>query len=90
MSKHELYFSKYCKHSSKIIEELNKYDMNNKFIQQTADPSKATEARIAYAVDIARDLAFVGMCLYIFKYPYGKFSLDKKPESTTQASEDQQ
>ena len=54
------------------------------------DPSKATEARIAYAVDIVRDLAFVGMCLYIFKYPYGKFSLDKKPETTTQASEDQE
>jgi uncharacterized membrane protein YphA (DoxX/SURF4 family) len=54
------------------------------------DPSKATEARIAYAVDIARDTAFVFMCLYIFKYPYGKFSLDKKPESTIQASEVQQ
>jgi uncharacterized membrane protein YphA (DoxX/SURF4 family) len=54
------------------------------------DPSKATEARIAYAVDIARDAAFVGMCLYIFKYPYGKFSLDKKPETTNQASEVQQ
>ena len=53
------------------------------------DPSKATEARIAYAVDIARDIAFVGMCLYIFKYPYGKLSLDKKPV-TTQASEDQE
>lgn len=54
------------------------------------DPSKATEARIAYAVDIVRDAAFVGMCLYIFKYPYGKFSLDKKPVSTNQASEVQQ
>ena len=54
------------------------------------DPSKATEARIAYAVDIVRDIAFVGMCLYIFKYPYGKFSMDKKPETTTQASEDQE
>lgn len=51
------------------------------------DPSKASEARIAYAVDIARDIAFVGMCLYIFKYPYGKFSIDKKRETTTQASE---
>jgi uncharacterized membrane protein YphA (DoxX/SURF4 family) len=54
------------------------------------DPSKATEARIAYAVDIARDLAFVGMCAYIFKYPYGKFSLDKKPETTQEVSEEQQ
>ena len=54
----------------------------------TIDPSKAAEARIAYAVDIARDLAFVGMCLYIFKYPYGKFSLDKKPDTTTQSSEE--
>lgn len=54
------------------------------------DPSKATEARIAYALDIVRDAAFVGMCLYIFKYPYGRLSLDKKPETTTQASEDQQ
>ena len=53
------------------------------------DPSKANEARIAYAVDIVRDLAFVGMCLYIFKYPYGKFSLDKKPDTTTQSSEEQ-
>jgi uncharacterized membrane protein YphA (DoxX/SURF4 family) len=54
------------------------------------DPSKATEARIAYAVDIARDAAFVGMCLYIFKYPYGKFSLDKKPVTTNQVSEVQE
>jgi uncharacterized membrane protein YphA (DoxX/SURF4 family) len=54
------------------------------------DPSKATEARIKYAIDIVRDIAFVGMCLYIFKYPYGKLSLDKKPETTTQASEDAQ
>ena len=54
------------------------------------DPSQATEARIDYAIAIVRDLAFVGMCLYIFKYPYGKLSLDKKPESTTQASEDQE
>ncbi|MFM9151979.1 MAG: DoxX family protein [Candidatus Planktophila sp.] len=52
------------------------------------DPSKATEARIAYAVDIMRDLAFVGMCLYIFKYPYGKFSLDKKPDTRTESSEE--
>ena len=56
----------------------------------TLDPSQATEARIAYAVDIVRDLAFVGMCFYIFKYPYGKLSLEKKPETTTQASEDQE
>lgn len=54
------------------------------------DPSKATEARIAYAVDIVRDIAFVGMCVYIFKYPYGKFSLDKKLETNQEASEDQQ
>jgi len=54
------------------------------------DPSQATQARIDYAIAIVRDLAFVGMCLYIFKYPYGKFSLDKKPETTTQASEDQE
>jgi len=53
------------------------------------DPSKATEARIKYALDILRDIAFVGMCLYIFKYPYGKLSLDKKPEKTNLASEDQ-
>ena len=37
MSKHELYFSKYCKHSSKIIEELNKYGMNDKFIYISID-----------------------------------------------------
>ena len=55
-----------------------------------SDPFQATEARIDYAITIARDLAFVGTCLYIFKYPYGKFSLDKKPETTTQASEDQE
>jgi len=54
------------------------------------DPSRAAQARIAYAVDIARDITFVGMCLYIFKYPYGKFSLEKKSEPTTQASEDQE
>jgi uncharacterized membrane protein YphA (DoxX/SURF4 family) len=54
------------------------------------DPSQATEARIDYAIAIARDLVFVGMCLYIFKYPYGKLSLDKKPEPTNQASEDQE
>jgi len=54
------------------------------------DPSQATQARIDYAIAIVRDLAFVGMCLYIFKYPYGKLSLDKKPETTNQASEDQE
>jgi len=31
MAKPELYFSKYCKHSSKILEELNHMGMNKKF-----------------------------------------------------------
>jgi len=31
MAKHELYFSKYCKHSSNILEELNRQGMNKKF-----------------------------------------------------------
>ncbi len=37
MSKHELYFSKYCKYSSKVIEELNKRGLNNKFIYISID-----------------------------------------------------
>jgi glutaredoxin-related protein len=32
MAKPELYFSKYCKYSTKIIEELNKCGVNDKFI----------------------------------------------------------
>ena len=32
MAKPELYFSRYCKHSSKILEELNRSGMNDKFI----------------------------------------------------------
>jgi hypothetical protein len=31
MAKPELYFSKYCKHSSKILEELNRLGMGQKF-----------------------------------------------------------
>jgi hypothetical protein len=31
MAKPELYFSKYCKHSAKILEELNQMGMNKKF-----------------------------------------------------------
>jgi len=32
MAKHELYFSKYCKHSSKILDEMNRNGMNDKFL----------------------------------------------------------
>ena len=32
MSKPELYFSKYCKYSAKIIDEINKSGVSNKFI----------------------------------------------------------
>jgi hypothetical protein len=32
MAKHELYFSKYCKHSSKILDEMNRNGMNDKFV----------------------------------------------------------
>ncbi len=31
MAKHELYFSKYCKHSSKLLEDLNQLGMGKKF-----------------------------------------------------------
>ena len=31
MAKHELYFSKYCKHSSKLLEDLNQLGMSKKF-----------------------------------------------------------
>ena len=37
MAKHELYFSKYCAHSSKILEELNRHGMNDKFIYISID-----------------------------------------------------
>jgi hypothetical protein len=37
MAKHELYFSKYCKHSSKILEELNRNGVNDKFIYISID-----------------------------------------------------
>lgn len=32
MAKPELYFSKYCKHSIKILNDLNKFGLNEKFI----------------------------------------------------------
>ena len=31
MAKHELYFSKYCKHSAKLLEDLNQLGMSKKF-----------------------------------------------------------
>jgi hypothetical protein len=31
MAKHELYFSKYCRHSSKLLEDLNQLGMSKKF-----------------------------------------------------------
>ena len=37
MAKPEFYFSKYCKHSSKILEELNRAGMNEKFIYISID-----------------------------------------------------
>jgi hypothetical protein len=37
MATPELYFSKYCKHSAKILEELNKMGMNQKFIYISID-----------------------------------------------------
>ena len=37
MVKPELYFSKYCKHSSKILNELNKNGFNDKFIYISID-----------------------------------------------------
>ena len=37
MAKPELYFSKYCKYSSKILEELNRNGMNDKFIYISID-----------------------------------------------------
>ena len=33
----EFYFSKYCKHSAKILEELNKMGMNKKFVYISID-----------------------------------------------------
>ena len=37
MAKPELYFSKYCKHSSKILDELNRTGMNQKFVYISID-----------------------------------------------------
>ena len=37
MTKHELYFSKFCKHSSKVLEEINKSGINDKFIYISID-----------------------------------------------------
>jgi hypothetical protein len=37
MAKHELYFSKYCKHSTQILDELNRSGLNDKFIYISID-----------------------------------------------------
>jgi hypothetical protein len=37
MAKPELYFSKYCKHSSKILDELNRNGMNDRFVYISID-----------------------------------------------------
>ena len=37
MAKHELYFSKFCKHSSKVLEEINRSGISNKFIYISID-----------------------------------------------------
>ena len=50
MAKHELYFSKYCKHSSKILEELNKYGMNDKFIYISID-SRFVKNNVTYIMN---------------------------------------
>ena len=37
MAKPELYFSKYCKHSSKILDELNRTGLSEKFVYISID-----------------------------------------------------
>lgn len=41
------------------------------------DPSQATKAYRAYAVEIARDLGLALCALYLYFFPYGLFSLEK-------------
>ena len=37
MTKHEIYFSKFCKHSAKVLEDINKSGLNDKFIYISID-----------------------------------------------------
>jgi len=50
MAKPELYFSKYCKHSGKIIEQLNKNGVNDKFIYISID-KRFTKNNVTYILN---------------------------------------
>jgi glutaredoxin-related protein len=47
MAKPELYFSKYCKFSTKIIEQLNKNGVDDKFIYISID-KRFTKNNVTY------------------------------------------
>jgi hypothetical protein len=50
MAKHELYFSKYCKHSSKLLEDLNQLGMNKKFIYISID-KRVVKQNVTYILN---------------------------------------
>ena len=50
MAKPELYFSKFCKHSSKILDELNRNGLNQKFIYISID-KRFTKNNVTYILN---------------------------------------
>ena len=42
------------------------------------DPALATQVRRSYFIEIMRDLGLALCALYLYRYPYGKFSIEKK------------
>ena len=50
MAKPELYFSKYCKFSTKIIEQLNKNGVDDKFIYISID-KRFTKNNVTYILN---------------------------------------
>lgn len=50
MAKHELYFSKYCKHSSKLLEDLNQLGMSKKFNYISID-KRVVKQNVTYVLN---------------------------------------
>lgn len=47
------------------------------------DPSLASQVHKAYFTEIMRDLGLALTALYLYFFPYGKFSFEKNPENST-------
>ena len=50
MAKHELYFSKYCKHSAKLLEDLNQLGMSKKFNYISID-KRVVKQNVTYVLN---------------------------------------